>query len=123
MKADVCLGAKFIYCRTNAELSVAQMASLLNIKKDEYFKYECRQVEPPLRILLKFTRCFDVPMEDFADEDIDIVDFEIKYDQFHFAKFREKHKFFERMIMEKISSQVMRAEHFYRKPYLKSENE
>ena len=87
-----------IYCRKNAELTVVQMASLLDIEKNEYHQYECHFCEPPLQILLKFARCFNVPMEDFVDDDMDIVVFERKYDHFHFAEFREKREFFEKFI-------------------------
>ena len=56
--------------------------------------------EPPLKILYKIARSFNVPL-DLLDDDLDIVMFELKYDYFHFAAFREKYVYFKKII-EKI---------------------
>ena len=92
------VGPKMIYCRKTAGLKVAEMSALLELDKDEYFVWEMSQCDPPLKIIYKIARSFNVPLEDLLDDDLDLALFELKYDHFHFAEFREKYVFFKKFI-------------------------
>lgn len=121
MSDFVFLGPKMNHCRNATGLSVQNMATLLGIDKDEYLNYECNEKVPPLDLLFRFSRCFEVLMEDLVDDEENIILFEKVYDYFHFAKFREKYLFYLKAFTENPEYRTLTAEDFIKKMDLEAE--
>ncbi|MDE6413536.1 MAG: helix-turn-helix domain-containing protein [Eubacterium sp.] len=115
MRTVFFVGPKMIYCRKKAGLKVAEMAELLELDKDDYYAWEMSKCDPPLNIIFKIARCFNVPLEDLLDDEMDIVVFEIKYDYFHFAEFREKRELFEKYNEKNQIEKKLYIDDFFRK--------
>ena len=115
------LGPKLIYSRKNADLTVAQMAKLLQIDKDEYHSWEMNKTEPPLEMIYKIAKSFDIPLEDFLNDDMDIVKFQVKYDVFHFANFRERRAYLQNEIENNYMAKRLNIDYFVKKAISYSE--
>jgi transcriptional regulator with XRE-family HTH domain len=71
-----CLAQKLRHVRLGLGYSQGPFLELLglsgNIRRQDISDFETGKREPPLRILLRYARLVDIPMEHFADDDIEL---------------------------------------------------
>ena len=77
------LGKKLLQVRSARDLTQSQMAESLSDKsvhvyKQDVQKFESNQREPSLIVLLRYSRIANMPMEFFADDEVDSLDRERK---------------------------------------------
>ena len=93
VKEKPTIGKKMFYCRSVIQFSLEQMADFLETTAETLEKYEQDAEEPPLAFLHLYFFYFEVPMDAFVDEFIDMRQFMFNYDVFHFAKFFTYYKY------------------------------
>ncbi|MDE5670553.1 MAG: helix-turn-helix domain-containing protein, partial [Eubacterium sp.] len=82
------IGRKMFYCREILRFTRKEMAEFLEISPSTLSNYEKDVSSPPLKLLLMYSRYFDIPMEDFVDDFFTIEEFTLKYYIFHFINFK-----------------------------------
>lgn len=82
------LGEKMAYCRYIVEFTLEALGKYLGVDEKQLHDYELDIVEPPLKFLLKFSKCFNIPIEDLIDDDLGLEIFSCKYDTDHFLRFQ-----------------------------------
>jgi transcriptional regulator with XRE-family HTH domain len=71
------LAAKLLRIRKALGLSQNQLAERLNagINLNYVSKYELNKIEPPLMVLLAYSRVSGIPVEQIIDDDINLTSF------------------------------------------------
>jgi transcriptional regulator with XRE-family HTH domain len=69
------LADKLLLIRRRLKLSQPQLAKLLNVRNyTDISHYEHNQNEPPLAVLLAYSRAAKVSVENLIDDDLDLFD-------------------------------------------------
>ncbi len=69
------LAAKLLRIREALGLSQSELAERLNVSDYPYIsKYELNKNEPPLTILLAYSRASGIPLERIVDDELALVD-------------------------------------------------
>lgn len=87
------VGSKMTYCRKILRFSRKEMADIFDISPTTLSNYERDRSAPPLKLLLIYSRYFEIPMADFVDDFLTIEEFSVKYCIFHFIKFKTVYKY------------------------------
>lgn len=71
------LGEKLMATREKCGLSLSEMARALSdekasVRRQDLFRFEKNERDPPLIVLLRYSKIAGVPMEIFADDDLDL---------------------------------------------------
>ena len=70
-----CLAAKLLLIRRRLKLTQPQLAKALGIADyNRISKYEHNVIEPPLSVLLAYSRTAKVSLENIIDDDLDLFD-------------------------------------------------
>lgn len=66
------------YLREHANLSQGKLGEMVDVSQQTIYKYESGEIHASQTVLLKLSKVFNVPIEVFADDNLNIEDYIIE---------------------------------------------